>query len=499
MSFKNVNKRVLIAYCIMGLAYIAGAFICPVHAEGESFGLWSLMPMIVLFGFILLSKRVIEGFFWGSMLTVVMMTRGGFMAGYVDSLFTQITDWDNWWVLYLFLLGGAITYLFKLSGAGTYFARWVATKIKSQKAAMIVVWILGFPLSVDDYMSALVLGSVFTPLLDEYKVPREMTVYIIRSCATPPACFLPIGAWGIYVGGVMAMHKLDIIADYSSGFSYYLSNVLPYLFFPFTCMLVCLLVILGVIPKFGKMKKAFERVENGGPYAPPTEKRVVDGQVEEDEVEEVPEPRSKVNMSHFLVPVAAIFIFGYIFEWDMAYGITWGILASFVYYFITGVFDTTDCLNTVTQGFAYMSEMCCLMAMGLILCNNLGDMGFVEVVVGALENFISAAWLPLIIFVMFSLTEILVTFNYTLYLLAMPIVVQLAQTSGANVPMSIAALVSAGVVGYMLAFSSDGGILACGAAGKTDLYEQNLAHYPYQVIAWVLAAVLYGVFGVIMH
>ena len=487
--------KMYLGYAAMFLCYIIVALFSPQLAEGEGYGIWTLVPPLSIFAFILLTKKILEGFFWSSLLTVFIKYRWGFMGGFVDDMFENVTNWDNWWVIYLFLLAGAITYLFKISGAGTYFARWIAKRIKNEKVAMFVTSFILWPLCIDDYMSALVTGSVFSPLLDNYKVPREMTAYVIRSNAAPSATLLPIGAWAIYVGAVLDMWELDIVAN-TNGFNYYFSNVLPFLFFPMAAILVSWLTIIGIIPKFGKMKRAFKRVEEGGPVGPPKAVKYDDnGDPIEEEVEEAPEPRKKVNLTHFLVPIVAIICFGYIFEWDMAYGITWGLLVTFVYYCFTGVFNTDDAKDVVVGGFGYMSEMCIMMGLGLILCNGLDSIGFVDFVVGAVGGLVSAKTLPIIIFVVFSATEMLVTFNYTLYLIAMPIVVALAQSCGANVPMVIAALVSTGVFGYMLAFSSDGGMLTCAACGNIDIYEQNTTQYPYVMIAWVLAAAAYLVGG----
>ncbi len=493
------RKKVLstAAYILIAVCFLLAFFAMPTFKKGANFGIWSLMPPVMMFIFVLLTQHLIEGFFWAAMLSVVMRYKGATMTGFVDEVFTAITNWDNFWILWLFMLGGAITFLFRLSGAGTYFARWTAKHIKSRKAAMLVMALMGFPLCIDDYMSSLVTGSVFTPIMDNYKVPREMTVYIIRCFATIPAVLLPIGAWSIYVGGVFKMTKVNIFKAYGTGLHYFMVKVLPYLFFPFLCIIVCLLVILGVIPLFGKMKKAFQRVEEGGSFAPPVQARIIDGVEEVVEEDPIPEPRAKVNLSHFFVPVIAIIGFGYIFNWDMAYGIAWGLLVSFLYYVVTGVFDLIDCKDVICQGFGYMSEMLVLMALALIIVGNLNKMGYVQFIVESISGMVTPKMLPLIIFVIFSITESMVTFNYTLYLIAMPVVVPLAQNCGANVPLCIAALVSTGLVGYMLAFSSDGGILACAAAGKIDLYQQNLAQYPYHIIAWVLAAILYLVFGMI--
>ena len=63
--------------------------------------------------------------------------------------------------------------------------------------------------------------------------------------------------------------------------------------------------------------------------------------------------------------------------------------------------------------------------------------------------------------------------------------------------MCIGALVSSGVFGYCLAFSSDGGMIACGSCGNIDIYEQNTSQYPFMMIAWVIAAVGYLVCGLI--
>ncbi len=490
------KTKVTAGYIAVLLTFVAVAVFCPQLEEGANYGFWTVLPAIQIFAFILLTKHILEGFFWSSMLAVFIRFRWGITTAFIDQIFENVTNWDNFWVIYLFMLAGAITFLLRMSGAGTYFARWVSSKVKSPKAALLVTFILGTPLCIDDYMSGLIIGASMSPVNDTYGIPREMTAYVIRATIAAPACILPIGCWGIYVGQVIDIWGLDIVGS-GSGFQYYLANVLPWLFFPFTVMLVALLVILGVIPMFGKMKRAYQRVADGGPTKPPVEHRDSDGNIIEEEEEEIPEPRKHVNLLHFIVPIVAIMLCGWYYEWDMAYGITVGLLISFIFNIITKVFTVNDAKEVVTQGFGYMSEMCIMMAFGLVLCNNMAELGFVDYIVSLTESLVTPSMLPFIIFFAFSCTEILVTFNYTLYLIAMPIVVALAQSVGASVPMSIGALVSCGVFGYCLAFSSDEGMIVCGACGAIDIYEQNTCQYPYMIMAWALAAIGYLVCGFI--
>ena len=45
-------------------------------------------------------------------------------------------------------------------------------------------------------------------------------------------------------------------------------SIMPYFFYPFSCVLFVLLVIFGIVPKMGGIKKAYERVEKTGKLWP---------------------------------------------------------------------------------------------------------------------------------------------------------------------------------------------------------------------------------------
>ena len=101
------------------------------------------------------------------------------------------------------------------------------------------------------------------------------------------------------------------------------------------------------------------------------------------------------------------------------------------------------------------------------------------------------------VFVAFAFTEYLVTFNWTLYLIALPSVIGLAQAVGCNVYLAIAALVCAGVWGSNASFSSDNGVVVASAC-KIDLYEQNISQLVYLAISVVLSAAAFLVAGIIL-
>ena len=94
------------------------------------------------------------------------------------------------------------------------------------------------------------------------------------------------------------------------------------------------------------------------------------------------------------------------------------------------------------------------------------------------------------VFVVFACTEFLVSFNWSLYMMALPIIIPLAAATGANPYLTIAALICAGIWGSQGCLYSDGALVAA-AATKTDAYEASTTSVQYTIIAAVISAVLF--------
>lgn len=57
---------------------------------------------------------------------------------------------------------------------------------------------------------------------------------------------------------------MGLISEYDLGFGDYL-RAIPYMLYPLCMMLLCLLLAVGVFPKLGPLKQAYQRVRSGGP------------------------------------------------------------------------------------------------------------------------------------------------------------------------------------------------------------------------------------------
>lgn len=110
------------------------------------------------------------------------------------------------------------------------------------------------------------LANCVMTLSDEHKTPREMLCYIINTTSAPVCLIIPISAWVVFFSGVFEQQKEAAVVGDSAMSIYY--HIMPYFFYPFLCVIFVLLVIWGVVPKMGGIKKAYQRVAETGQLWP---------------------------------------------------------------------------------------------------------------------------------------------------------------------------------------------------------------------------------------
>lgn len=479
---KKISRKVW-GYIIMLLCFAAVTIFAPVGAD--SYDAWAMLPPCFIFVFILLTKGVIEGFLWSGVLAVFIKFRWEVFTTYCGRVSETITNPDNVYLIIVFLLLGVLITLLKLSGAATFFARKVATKAKSSKVALLLTWLMSWLLSVDDYLCAFVTGAALSPLNDQYKTPREATAYVIRSSAVHTSSIIPIGSWVIFGATLLETNKF---AASGQGVAEYM-KVMPFLFYCFVSLIFGFLFCIGKMPKVGLMKKAYERVENGGSTIPAKK-----AEEEEGDGEEIVEPRKGVNILSFIIPIASMIGLCIYFDFDMQLGLTMAILITGIIFAVQKIFSVDRLFGLIVEGFNSMMEMTFLLVIGFTMTGMVSELGFTEYIVGATSGILNPALLPVIIFLLFSATEFLVTFNWTLYMMVMPSVIALAQATGANVYVCLGAMFCAGLFGSNCSFASDAGMCTAAATG-IDLYDHNLSMMPYSIAAFVISAGLYLVAG----
>lgn len=456
------------------------------------YGPWTLVIPVFMFIFVMLTRSFLEAFLWADFLAVFMRFRTEIFYAYTEEQVAAFLNYDNARLIILYLTIGSILAAVARGGGAIAFANWVKSKAKSPKVSLVVMWLLDIVLSIDDELSAFTTGAAITPIADGYNIPREKSATIIRLSAVSAANIWPLGAWAIFVASLL---EINSFAESGRGIIEFMKCV-PFMFFPIIILIVGILLAIGVIPEVGVLKRASERVKNGGPIIPDAsgldmaDKTDIETAGADDDT-----PKRMIN---FFFPIAALLIGAAISGLDILVGIIISLVLTFILFVVQKIVTPAEYIGDILcGGMRDMVMLTALFATSLVLVNQLDIMGFAPYVVSITAELVSAKFLPLIIFIVFACTEFLVSFNWTLYMMALPIIIPLAEAVGANPYLCIAALVCSGIWGSQGCLYSDGALVAAAATG-TDVYASSTASFPYAFASCILSAIGFLIAGLIM-
>ncbi len=485
-NFEKEKKHMMYLWIV----YIVLAVVCLVIPSDTIYAsALTLLPIVTMFIYVIISKDFVQGFVFGTLLAYLAYYKLGGAAIFVDDITNTLADHDTMFtILTFFVCGGTISALTD-SGAAKSFGKWVASKIKNEKISLIVTWILTLVLSIDDYIDPLTVGTAMTPITDAQKIPREMPAFISRSSSSAPGLFYPMGDWAYFI--IMQLVALGLVSGGTGAAVKEYMGFVPFLFYPMIAIALTLLLILGIVPKIGNMKKAYERVANGGPV-------VNNENISKEDLEEVEEYENKKDLhpANFIIPVLSLFVTMFITDFDgvRAGAITLSVTGLF--FISQGIYSIKEYVEVMMEGFKEMIDLVILLIFGYMIGGVMDAMGFAQFITGVAGHVTIPALFPAIIFVLFCITEYLCTLNWTLFIIAMPILYQVAPAIGANLPLTIGAMISAGLFGSNTCPFSDGGIVVS-KGFRIDLYDHGFSGMPYFIICAVISVVAYVVAGFI--
>ncbi|MGN1320806.1 MAG: Na+/H+ antiporter NhaC family protein, partial [Acutalibacteraceae bacterium] len=198
MTAKKIISKVLIIVFIVAfgvLCAFSGNIANPVGT------LWSLFPPVIAIGLALLTKEVYSSLFIGILV-------GGLLATKFNTIHTVGTIVNDGFIaavsgsagIFIFLvILGIIVALLNKAGGSQAFGRWAAAHVKGKFGAMLVTFLFGILIFIDDYFNCLTVGAVMRPVTDKAKISRSKLAYIIDATAAPVCMIAPISSWAAAV------------------------------------------------------------------------------------------------------------------------------------------------------------------------------------------------------------------------------------------------------------------------------------------------------------
>jgi len=452
----------------------------------DNMGIISLVPAIFLIAYIFYTKRILEALTLACLMGFFIGHQGGFFTAFIDGLLDVSMDYDMIWLWVVCGLMGSIIALIEKAGGSFAFGEWISKRAKTRKSTLLWTWALGIGIFIDDYLNSLTVGSCMSPITDRHKVSREMLSYVVDSTAAPICVLIPISTWAVFAAALL---EANGFAPRGQGMLYFIRTI-PFNFYAWIAALLVPLVIIGVVPLIGPMKKAEQRAQETGVLAPPGSEKI---DIKAGEMAEIP---SNPKIINFFLPMIFLVASTIYFEVDMMMGVITTVAFMYFLYIPQKIMTADEFSDLTIKGIKNMIYPLMLMVLAFLFAEANEQIGFTSYVIESATPLMTPALLPLVVFIVLTLTEFITGTNWGMYIIALPIVIPLALAVGANPFLAIGAVLSAGVFGSHICFYSDATILTSAACG-CDNFQHALSQMYYGFIAAALSAVAFLVAGFI--
>ncbi len=401
------------------------------------------------------------------------------------------------WVMLLNTFIAIIVAYFQKTGAIQSFSMKIHDRNLSRKGAQLMAWVLGMFVYFSDSFSPLFVGTTMRSITDKVKISREKLAYIADSTSAPVSVLVPITGWAAYLSGLAV--GIGTIVTEEDGAKLFLRAV-PFNFYAIIAVIFVGLIGSGIIKDFGPMKKAEKRAEEEGKVLRDGAVPLIGKELTEMEAYDGFQPRVFLN---FILPVLLIIAIA------LGTYITMGSAKTMEAFLFVILFMTISMLiqgipfkevmDTMTQGIKGAVPAIMLLALAYSINALSRDMGTANYIVSLCEGFLSAQWLPVIIFLISAVMAFATGSSWGTFAICMPIALPLAfaYSDGALTTLvcaCFAAVAGGGVFGDHCSPVSDTTVLSSTGAAS-DHIDHVQTQLPYALTCGIIAAILYLIVG----
>lgn len=452
------------------------------------YGIVPVVPAVIVILIALTTRRTFEALLAGTFSAYLIMEGTGFVTAWVNTLYEVLADRDVQWVIIVCGLFGSLIAILSATKSTISFTEKIAKICKSARSALLATEIMGILIFIDDYLNIITLGTCMRPLTDRYKEPPEATAYIIDSTGAPVCVLLPISTWAIFYASIFFSQPEVAALGYQDATSMYI-QLIPYAFYPLFTLIVVFLFCMKLLPRLGRMKTAYERVE--------MEDNVKRSKYTENPVkgEEGDISAKRGNVWDFVTPILLVIILTVV-TGEMTIALIVAIFVCLVMYLPRKLITFHTFFDVFMEGFCGIIPTLAVVVAAFMMQHAAEDIGLASFLISVVEPFVNAAVFPAIVFIVVSFLTFITGSNWGIPAVCVPILMPLAAALDANMILTMAAILSAGTFGSHACFYSDATVLTSVSCG-IDNMDHALSQFPYAMIGAVLSFAAFLVCGII--
>ncbi len=492
----------------------------------ENYGFWSVLPPVIAIALAMRTRQVLISLLAGILTGTIILHNaavGKGIAGAVTLIVDLFKSDGNTKTIIFTLLMGVLIAFIQFSGGVEGFIRSVKLgEIPDSRAGLIALRrrqsllaaATGVVVFVESNISALTTGTLFRPLFDRLKIPREKLAYIADSTSAPINILIPLNAWGGFIMGLL------LLQGFANPFATMLNSMI-YNFYPMlTIAMVFIIAYTG--RDFGPMRKAVERADREGKLIADGAVPMVSEEITMLHTKEGVRPRAFNMFIPMALMVLSIPVMLVHTGWSsvpddvgmtlpqkvhhalgqasgstaVLYSVLIAITGAVILYMAQRILTLKEITGLTVKGISGMTQMALIMVMAFAigeLCNRLGTGNYVAEVS---RDFLSPSLIPFIIFIISCFIAFSTGTSWGTFAIMIPIAVPMAEGFDTNVHMAIAAALGGGVFGDHCSPVSDTSIISS-LASASDHIDHVKTQVPYALVTGSISAAIYLVMGFI--
>ncbi|MFD2529834.1 Na+/H+ antiporter NhaC family protein [Polaribacter marinaquae] len=390
------------------------------------------------------------------------------------------------------------------------------TKLETKKTgySRVMVQLLatftGLLLFVETSISSLTVGTLYRPIFDKLKIPREKLAYIADSSSAPSSILIPFNAWGAFIMGLLLTQGID------KPFSVMIAAI-KYNFYPLLAIVILIFTILSK-KDIGLMKKAEQRTKETGKLMNEGSKPMVS-----DEVTSFP-PKEGIQAKAynmivpllvmvFMMPINLIYT-----GWDavkestsflnhasqaigegsgsssVLYAVITALLVAIVMYMIQGFLKPKEAVNLTLKGISELMPLALLMLLAFAIGDACKELETGVYVANATKDWLSPELLPAVVFIISSFIAFSTGTSWGTFAIMLAISIPMANIHGADITIVVAATLGGGIFGDHCSPISDTSIISS-MSSASDHIDHVKTQLPYALIGGAITVLLYLAIG----
>ncbi|NVJ88503.1 MAG: sodium:solute symporter [Flavobacteriaceae bacterium] len=486
------------------------------------YGFLSVLPPIVAIVLALRTKQVYIALLIGIWFSWLIINDWNFLNGtlaFIEGMVNVFQSKGNTRTIMFSALVGALLIFIQFSRGVEGFINLLNKKLvkleeKKSGYARVMVQVLatitGIVLFVETSISSLTVGTLYRPIFDKLKIPREKLAYIADSSSAPSSILIPFNAWGAFIMGLLLTQEID------KPFSVMIASI-KYNFYPLLAIGLVFVVILSR-RDFGLMKKAEERTKTTGLLMNENAKPMVS-----DEVTSYPPkegiPARAYNMIVPLLVMVLMMPINLVYTgWEnveksnsfwnhvslaigegsgsssVLYAVITAILVAISMYMIQGFLKPKEAVNLTLKGISELMPLALLMLLAFAIGDACKVLDTGNYVANSTESWLTPELLPAVIFVVSSFIAFSTGTSWGTFAIMMAIAVPMANIHNADITIIVAATLGGGIFGDHCSPISDTSIISS-MASASDHIDHVKTQLPYALLGGIITTGLYLVIG----